>query len=234
VEALMATSKTPAPRQDQAKQRNAPAAHSFWKDDLPFIRNALIVLVVSLVSSAALVGVSVVVVEKQQAEKKQLQMQLKTLRGKYAQIKNEKQEIEEFQPRFLQLRKQGFVGEEKRLDWAEHIRRVQEHRKLAPLTYEVAAQQPFMVDPSVPAGDFELRGSKMQLHMQLLHEMDLFNFLDDLKGVVPYTVQACTIGATKTAQINALSPRFDAECTLYWVTLGERANPAETAKAAAP
>ena len=64
-------------RQDsgQATDKNALAERSFMKDDFPLIRKALIVLVASLLSSAALVGAGRAILIKQQEGMNQTQAQ---------------------------------------------------------------------------------------------------------------------------------------------------------------
>jgi hypothetical protein len=71
-------------------------------------------------------------------------------------------------------------------------------------------------------GQYQLRGSKMQLHMDLLHEMDLLNFFDDLRQSGYFAVQECALkrggGAANPGQNASLS----ADCSLLWLTLGNR------------
>jgi hypothetical protein len=88
-----------------------------------------------------------------------------------------------------------------------------------PITYEIAPQQVFQISPEISTGELELRGSKMKLQMELLHEGDLLNFLDDLKTKGLYTVQDCTLKRINTIAETPLSPRLAAECNLYWLTI---------------
>jgi hypothetical protein len=215
-------------RQDsgQAMDKNAPAERSFMKNDFPLIRKALIVLVISLLSGAALVGAGRAFLAKQQDGMNQAQAQRGDALSKRRQAETDKQEIHDYQPKFVTLRERGFVGEERRLDWIEHIKHIRESRKLLPITYEISAQQVFQVDPEVPIGDLELRGSKMKLRMDLLHEGDLLNFLDDLKRKGFYTVQECTIKRAGTEPESAHLPLVT-ECAVYWLTLSERADSPE-------
>lgn len=192
------------------------------KDDFPLIRKAFIVLVASLLLSAALVGAGRTIRLKQQDGMNQAQAQRSDANNKRRQAENDKQEIQDYLPRFVILRERGFVGEERRLDWMEQIQHIRESRKLLPITYEVSAQQVFRVGPEVPIGDLELRGSKMKLQMGLLHEGDLLNFLDDLKHKGFYTVQECKVRRAGAEPENVHSP-LAAECVIYWLTLGERA-----------
>ena len=131
----------------------------------------------------------------------------------------EKSEIRLYQPQFLELRRKGLIGEERRLNWVEAIRQIQEQRRLLPLSYEIEPQQPYRLEIRVPTGDYQLRGSRMALHMDLLHELDLFNFLADLRQAGSFTVQDCSIKRAASASTAALSPTLTAECTLNWLTL---------------
>ena len=216
----MAQSKS-NPKQDPAKDKNAPVERSFIKDDFPLLRKALIVLIASLLLSAALVVAGRAILLRQQDDMTQAQAQRNNANSKLHQAENDKQEIHDYQPKFLTLRERGFVGEERRLDWIEHIKQIRENRKLLPITYEISAQQVFQVDPEVTLGNLELRGSKMKLQMELLHEEDLLNFLDDLKRKGFYTVQECKV---KRAGMEPESTHLPlaAECVISWLTLGER------------
>jgi len=206
----------------QSNPLTKPTQRSFMKDDFPLIRKAFIVLVASLLAGAALVGASKAFQARQRDGMNQAQAQRSDADNKLRQAKIDQQEIQEYQSRYQQLRGRGFVGEEKRLDWMEHIKSIRESRKLLPITYEISAQQIFQVGPEVSIGDLELRGSKIKLQMDRLHEGDLLNFLDDLSGKGFYTVQECTVKRVGAEPVNSQSPRLTAECALYWLTLGER------------
>ncbi|BAN34415.1 hypothetical protein SCD_n00568 [Sulfuricella denitrificans skB26] len=213
---------TTNPKPDQAKGKNIPAKRSFIKDDFPLIRKALIVLIASLLLSTALVIAGRTILAKQQDDMAQTQGQRNDANNKRRQAENDKQEIQDYQPKFVSLRERGFVGEERRLDWIEHIQHIRESRKLLPITYEISAQQVFQVGQEVPIGDLELRGSKMTFQMKLLHEGDLLNFLDDLKHKGFYTAQECLVKRAGLEPESAYLPLI-AECSIYWLTLGEQA-----------
>lgn len=204
-----------------AQSKSASAEHSFVKDDFPLIRKAFIVLIASLLLSAALVGAGRTLRLKQQDDMTQAQVQRNDANNKLRQAENDKQEIQDYQPRFVTLRERGFVGEERRLDWIEQIQHIRESRKLLPITYEISARQVFQVGPEVTLGNLELRGSKMKLQMGLLHEGDLLNFLDDLKHKGFYTAQECKVKRAGAEPESAHLP-LAAECVIYWLTLGER------------
>lgn len=209
------------PKQDPTKDKNTSTARSFVKDDLPLIRKALIVLIASLLLSAALVSAGRALRLKQQSNMTQTQAQHIDATNKLHQAVNDTQEIHDYQPKYVALREQGFVGDEKRLDWTEHIKRIRENRMLLPITYEISVQKVFQADPEILSGDLELRGSKMRLQMSLLHEEDLLNFLDDLRHKGFYTTQECKVKRAPGDTADVRLP-LEAECTIYWLTLGEQ------------
>lgn len=199
------------------------AARAFLTNDLPLIRKSLIVLVICLSSSASLIVASKALQLKMQDSQSQTLVQRNEANNKLHQAENDRQEIHDYQPKFLALRKQGFVGEERRLDWVESIKRIQEDRKLLAINYEISAQQVISPDPEIPLGDLELRSSQMKLKMDLLHEGDLLNFMNDLRRKGFYTVQGCKVSRPDTDSDSVHLPLV-AECIIFWLTLGEPSN----------
>lgn len=132
----------------------------------------------------------------------------------------ELQDIRTYQPRFNQLVAAGMVGAENRLAWIEAIRYSQATRGIPSVTYEIEPQQ--MVGIAVPLtlGDYRLRASRMTLRTALLHEMDLFYLLDDLREAGLYTVRDCIIKRASIPAQAGLVPRMSADCTLAWISLG--------------
>jgi hypothetical protein len=221
------------PSKNAPPLKNVASVRAIVETNYHFLRKALIAFGCSILLTASLVSVSRIMLIKLRATENQLQIRRDEIHSRDSLARTETMEIRDFQAKFIQLRARGFVGEEKRLDWIEHIKHIQAARNLLPLSYEISAQLPFQVDPSVLPADLELRGSKIKLHMDLLHEMDLFNFLEDLKSKVIYTSQACTINrAQAVVREDATSPTLTADCTLNWLTIGERV-PAEAPTAVA-
>ena len=146
-----------------------------------------------------------------------------TAQQNYVHAEAEKQEIRIYQPQFITLQRLGFVGSENRLAWVEAIRQIQEQRRLLPLTYEIDPQQPYRVEGRLASGDYQLRGSRMSLHMDLLHELDLLYFLTDLRQRGVFAVQGCALRRTAAAGNAPLAPTLAADCVLNWLTLTPQA-----------
>jgi hypothetical protein len=219
----MAQKPTTPAKPNPTAAKESPVSRSFIRNDFPVIRKAIITLGICIAFGVALKGGSGFLLAKQEARNDQAQIELRQAKGKYTAAENEKNEIHDFQPKYVQLVERGFVGDEKRLDVIERIRHIQEDHKFLPITYEILPQQVFQIDPSIQTGELELRGSKLVVHMALLHEMELSTFLTDLSTHGMFIPQECSIKPSEFAKLSALSAELQGECTLYWVTMGRHA-----------
>jgi hypothetical protein len=189
--------------------------------EFSLLRNAVLVFLGTLVVALAAVFASFWHLRQARLEEAAALLERDGARSRLAHAETEKEEIRLYQPQFVELRRRGLVGPERRLDWVEAIRQIQEQRRLLPLTYEIEVQQPYRLETALPTGDYALLGSRMSLHMDLLHELDLLNFLSDLRVAGTFAVQDCVIrragGGTPAAGV--LAPTLNADCTLNWLTL---------------
>ncbi|MFZ6843875.1 hypothetical protein [Undibacterium sp. RuTC16W] len=206
---------------------------SFAREDLLIVRKAAITLGVSLVLAASLFGVSRYVLSLQEANKLQAQTELMDAQTKFTAATNQKNDIRDYQQKYIQLVQSGFVAQEKRLDTIEQIYQIQENRKLLPIVYEIYPQQIAVVDPAIQTGELEIHGSKIQLRMRLLHEMDLLNFVSDLNSRGVFSPQSCSIKPNDSVRDSAIAAQLQAECTLYWITIGPKVAADGTAPLAA-
>lgn len=194
--------------------------------EFSLLRNAVLVFLATLVVSLTAVSLTLWQLRMARlAEAAQL-LERDGARSRLAHAEAEKEEIRLYQPQFVELRRRGLVGPERRLDWVEAIRQIQEQRRLLPLSYEIEVQQPYRLETALPTGDYSLLGSRMVLHMDLLHELDLLNFLADLRMAGMFAVQDCSIRRTAGASspvtlavAGAVVPGLNADCTLNWLTL---------------
>lgn len=195
--------------------------------DFALLRNAVLVFLGTLGLALAAVAASGWYLHRAHLEEAAALLERDAARLRLAHAETEKEEIRQYQPQFIELRRRGLVGPERRLDWVEAIRQIQEQRRLLPLTYEIDVQQPYRLETSLPTGDYALLGSRMVLHMDLLHELDLLNFLSDLRLNGTFAVQECVIRRTAGAAAapGVLAPALDADCTLNWLTLTPGASP---------
>lgn len=115
----------------------------------------------------------------------------------------------------------GIVGPERRLDWVELMRSVQNERKLLGLEYEIQPRQPWPGTPSA-VGGHAFMYSPVKVQIPLLHEEDLLRFLHDVHA------QAAAFTRLRRCQLQRLAarpgddnlaPQLSAECQMDWITL---------------
>lgn len=210
-------------------QRAATPARTLpaWLGELHLLRSALLCFALTLLASVVLLSLSAAY-RMREAQRLYLAEHTRaTAATLFNHAETEKQEIRAYEPQFLALRQRGLIGEENRLAWIDAIRRSQEQRKLLPISYDISPQQGLQVPLPMVMGQYQLRGSRMRLQMDLLHEMDLLNLLDDLRQAGYFAVQDCTLkrhGAAGTGSGNAIAtgamaPALGAECELLWLTV---------------
>jgi hypothetical protein len=191
----------------------------YWLREFALIRLQVIVLVLTV--AVAITAVSTSRWYWHQARDYQAWAQQKRngARDRLFNAETEKREIRLYQPQYAALRERGLIGQENRLDWVDAMRQIQEQRKLMPITYELEPQQPVQMDGAMELGGYRLHGSRMNLHMDLLHEGDLFVLLDDLRQRSFYSAQECSIKRAAAGLPTPLAPTLTADCTLNWLTL---------------
>ncbi|RZT10807.1 hypothetical protein SAMN05216319_0728 [Duganella sp. CF402] len=212
-----------SPNPTSAAAKKKPAASvplPYWITEFALLRTAVLTLIGAIV--VALVGVWLSYIKLQEAAQgaENAQRKRDAAYSRYAQVDNEKRDIRNFQHRFVELRQRGLVGDEQRLAWLDAIRQVQDQLKLPPLSYEIEAQQVVTLEAPLDLGDYQLRGSRMHLHMELLHELDLFNFLQELRERGYVAVQDCSLKRLGVAAGTPGASTLGADCTLNWITLG--------------
>lgn len=203
------------------KLKSVVQPYRFAKDGLPLIRKALITFGVVLALSVILIAATRFMLMRIEPEKAQAQAMKNAAREKFRQAELEQIELRDFMPKFTQLRARGFYGPENRLHMLEIIKNIQENRHLLPISYEFAPQQLIPLDPALLATSLDLHVTRIALQFGLLHSLDLFNFLNDLRAQGFYTAKECTIKSENRVAVDSLDARLNAECVLYWITIDE-------------
>ncbi|OBV38276.1 hypothetical protein [Janthinobacterium psychrotolerans] len=204
------------------KKPAATRALPTWLGELHLVRRALLCCAATLLLSLLALQLASDYRDRQAQRLDLAQKERRAAAARFNQVETEKLEIRAFAPRFRALQRRGLIGEENRLAWIDAIRLIQQQRHLLPLSYEINAQQVLKVPLPLTMGQYQLRGSKMQLHMDLLHEMDLLNFFDDLRQSGYFAVQDCALKRGGAAASAGQTASLSADCTLLWLTLGNR------------
>lgn len=197
----------------------------YWLREFALIRLQVIIFLVTVALAVAAVSTSRWYWHQARQYEAWAQQKRNSARDRLFNAETEKREIRLYQPQYAALRERGLIGQENRLDWVDAIRQIQEQRKLMPISYELEPQQPVRMDGGMVLGGYRLHGSRMNLHMDLLHEGDLFVLLDDLRQRSFYSAQDCSIKRAASGLPSPLAPSLSADCTLNWLTLTPAASP---------
>ena len=203
----------------------APAAPA-WRDELPLLSKSAGLLLGCLALAALLLVVSSWLRARAEAALADAVQVRAVSAARFQNVEIEKQELALFAPRFAQLQATGMIGDENRLAWIETVKQIQTGRRLISASYEVEPQQAVVSPTPLALGDYQLRASRMRLELGMVHELDLFNVLGDLRNAGRFTVQDCQV-KRKDVPLEAVGlPRLTAACTLVWLTLGGAPQPA--------
>ncbi|MEO7576668.1 MAG: hypothetical protein ABIT83_03555 [Massilia sp.] len=199
----------------------APANRS-WRDDLVLVRRAVLVFAGALLAAAgATMASNHAAAEQADRLTKATRAHQRAL-SRLRNVALEQQDIALYQPRFLALRQAGLIGGENRLAWVEAVRTVQAQRKLPSVSYEIEPQQVVTMDRQLDLADYRLRASRMQLHMGLAHELDLFAVLDALQRAGLFSVEDCKLRRVALQLDAASSAGVQSECTVVGLSLGAK------------
>jgi len=136
-------------------------------------------------------------------------------------IADEEREVKEKIAVYRRLKDLGILGRERRLEWADAMKRIRSDRGLIDLRYRVDPQKPVVSVAGKP-GSIDFYASTMKVSVALLHEEDLFTFLTELRnsGNAYYAVKRCTLSRTGVPPTAAnLAARLRAECDIDLITI---------------
>ncbi len=201
-----------------ARKKALPAVPG-WRDELDLVTWPAALFVAVLACALLAVGVS----SWARADKDALLEHATRVRqqaaARYRNVETEKREIRLYQPRFTELLGAGLIGAENRLGWIEAVRQAQAAHHLPSVSYEIEPQQALRMDSGFEFGDYQLRASRMQLHLGLVHEGDLFDVLADLRNAGLFTAESCKLRRDPAPPGAGAVPRVLADCSLVWLSL---------------
>lgn len=186
------------------------------------LRNPILGLGMALV----LVGLLITFAD-QYRQKNELALQtqqnlLNQARQKYQSSGLEKETITQYLPIYNELLASGFIGEERRIEWIESLRKIHAQNKLFSIDYSIGLQENYKPIFLPNLGNFKLHRSVMKLNLDMLHEGDLLALLDGLQEqTTPFIVRDCEITRPIGAVINTknISANLKAACEIDWLTL---------------
>lgn len=141
-----------------------------------------------------------------------------------ASANEEEREIKANLQQYQALAARGVIGEEKRLDWIDTITAIKNERRLFNIGYSIEPQKPLDYPGFGPGGGVNFVVSRVKIEMQLLHEEDLLNFIDDLgkRGRSYLSVHSCDVQRVDRGSSGGgttLAPRLQAVCIFDLITI---------------
>ena len=150
------------------------------------------------------------------------QNMLNQARQKFQSSGLEKDTIIEYLPAYNDLLANGFVGEERRIEWIEALRNIHAKHKLFSIDYSIGLQEVYKPSFLPNLGNFRLNRSVMSLKLDMLHEGDMLAIIDGLREqATPFIVRDCKIQRPIGAVVNSknVAANMQAECEIDWLTL---------------
>ncbi len=150
------------------------------------------------------------------------------MQTKLLQATDEEQLIRKRLVGYQQLLKRGVIGDERRLDWVDEIKRIRDDRKLFELKYTIDPRRPVDYPGFRNTGDVEFGVSRLHLDVLVLHEGDLIDTLGDIKRrLAPHVVvRSCKLdrvsGRGGLGTGAAVGPQLRAECNIDLITIRDR------------
>ncbi len=182
----------------------------------------------ALLISVAIVWLAATLLQTAEKENKTALVKRAEAKAKLGRASQDEAELTEKILKFQRLVTLGYTQIENRLDWVEQLERLRKKWRLSDFQYEFSAQEP--LDASVlpggsQSGGFDFLTSKQKVGMKVMHEGEVWSFLNDLKSEARalVVVRSCTFDRLPPAMTDrGGGPYLGAECLLDWITLRER------------
>lgn len=147
--------------------------------------------------------------------------QRKEVQAKLASATEEEREIKASLQQYQALAARGIVGEEKRLDWVDTVTAIKNERRLFNVNYSIEPQKELDYPGFSTVGGVHFMVSRVKMEIQLLHEEDLLNFIDDLakRGRSYLSVRSCDVQRSDRGAGTTLAPRLMASCVFDLITI---------------
>lgn len=143
------------------------------------------------------------------------------VQAKLASANEEEREIKASLQQYQVLAARGIIGEEKRLDWVDTVTAIKNERRLFNIGYSIEPQKELAYPGLSTGGSVRFMFSRVKMNLQLLHEEDLLNFIDELarRGKPYLSVRSCNVWREAPPSGTTLAPRLGADCVFDLITI---------------
>jgi hypothetical protein len=200
---------------------------SLEKQDWQKLKAPLLILAAVTLAVISLFGAAYYFNQNQEVALQNQQNLLNAARQRYQLSGAEKDMIIDYLPKYQMLISKGFVGEEQRIEWVEHLRQQHKTQKLFGIKYSISPQEKYTPAFAGNLGGFTMNRSVMKLELDMLHEADLLRLTEALnaENSAPFILRDCEINRLNPGSqlSNQLTANMHALCELDWLTLREPA-----------
>ncbi len=155
--------------------------------DWPYVRRHTLRPVLSAVVATMALAIAFWAHEHQRVRYDELAANRNAVHQDYDALVHQRRLVDRYHRRYQRFGELGFVGRENRLDWVETLRMTANGLSLPRLSYAIEPQIEVIppVQSVLGGDDLQIRASKVQLELGLLHELDLLRFFDALQAHAP-------------------------------------------------
>ena len=136
----------------------------------------------------------------------------------YDELIHQRRVVDRYHRRYQSFRNLGFIGRESRLDWVETLRTTTARVGIPRVSYNIQPQLRVVapVTSLMSGEEIQIRVSRLQLEMGLIHELDLLRFFDDLQEQAPGLIKVDECDLVYDGEISkAVSePNLTTNCTV--------------------
>lgn len=195
------------------------------------LQKELLTFIICLLLAGTVIFISYNTLQSSRENLSVQQQTLDTAKARYYLAVEQKSILDKFSHRYAGLPQKNIVGEENRLSWVDATETIAERLQLPYLKYRIEKRQPLdaaSLKKSFPGIDVFF--SSMTLEMQLLHEGDLYRFLDQLQNMANgvFNVERCAIQKNSTVSTSVLQTgtdkNFSTVCVINWYTFQAASN----------
>lgn len=202
------------------------------RKDLMLLKWSVLTLVICLLLASGIVMVTNSIQREATQSLANAQSSLRETRTLVDDIEVEEATVIRFVDRYEQLQRDGVIGTEDRLQLLERFSEIRAQYELFPISVSIEEQKGMPLEYadgiSEPGAPVNIRYSRINLSLSLLHEEDLTRLISallDSPGL--YQIEECSIRQSGSNNYLSLGQHFSANCSLLWFTF--EVSPATTA-----
>lgn len=193
------------------------------KVDWFYLRKPLIIFFTGLAIAILMIVAGMQYEGVQQEKYEQSLSTLRTTHQLYSNIINDIDLLEQYRSQYAEYKASGLVGIERRLSWVESLESTNDVLQLPTINYNLLPQEEFQRPNFKVKRGVSIKGSIMDLEMDLLHEEDLFALIEGLRLSIKniFTVESCTLERNRSvaSSLNTKGANLSSSCRLRWVTI---------------